>query len=62
MAILKDVVPDLKKIGVLVSPGKPDYSRTSEWARRVAGRCSFAWCAADIVEADETNLIVFFLG
>ena len=37
MALLKDVVPDLKKIGVLISPGKPDYSRTSEWGRRIAG-------------------------
>jgi len=55
MALLKDVVPNLKKIGVLVSPGKPDYSRTSEWARRIEGDARSLGAAIDIVEADETN-------
>jgi putative ABC transport system substrate-binding protein len=55
MALLKGVVPDLKKIGVLVSPGKPEYNRASEWGRRITGDAHSLGVAIDIVEADESN-------
>jgi putative ABC transport system substrate-binding protein len=55
MALLKDSVPDLTKVGVLVSPGKPDYNRTSELARRIIDDARSLGVAVDIVEADETN-------
>jgi putative tryptophan/tyrosine transport system substrate-binding protein len=55
IAILRDTVPNLKKLGILVSPDKPNYSRGSELARRIEADASSLGISVDIAETDETN-------
>ena len=54
--ILKRAVPDLKKAGMLVSPGKPDNQRGSPWARGVEADARSLGIELDIVQADGDNL------
>jgi putative tryptophan/tyrosine transport system substrate-binding protein len=54
--ILKQAVPDLKKAGMLVSPGKPDNQRGSPWARGVEADARSLGIELDIVQADNDNL------
>jgi hypothetical protein len=52
--ILKQAVPDLKKAGMLVSPGKPDNQRGSPWARGVEADARSLGIELDIVQATTT--------
>ena len=55
LEILKQAVPHLKKVGVLVSPGKPYYQRGSPWAHSFDTAAHSLGIAFDIAETDENN-------
>jgi putative ABC transport system substrate-binding protein len=55
LEILKQAVPHLQKIGVLVSPGKPNYQRGTPWAKKLEAAARLLNVTLDIAEADETS-------
>ena len=62
LEILKQAVPYLKKVGVLITPGKPYlpgkpyYQRGSPWANSFETAARSLGIAFDIAETDENNL------
>ena len=55
LEILKQAVPHLNKVGVLITPGKPYYQRGSAWAHSFATAARSLSIAFDIAETDENN-------
>jgi putative ABC transport system substrate-binding protein len=56
LELLKQVVPTLKRVGVLISGRQPLYKRDSQWARSFEASAHALGIGLDIVDADETNL------
>ena len=54
--ILKQAVPTLKRVGVLISPRQPFYKLGSSWAHNLETAAHSVGIALDIVKADESNL------
>ena len=54
--ILKQAVPTLKRVGVLISPRQPFYKLGSSWAHNLETAAHSLGIALDIVKADESNL------
>jgi putative tryptophan/tyrosine transport system substrate-binding protein len=54
--LLKQAVPTLERVGVLVSTRQPFYKLGSSWAHKLEMDASSLGIAIDIVEADENNL------
>jgi putative tryptophan/tyrosine transport system substrate-binding protein len=54
--MLKQVVPNLRRAGVLISGRQPQYKRDSSWWRNFETAAASVGVELDIVEADETNL------
>ena len=54
--LLKQAVPTLKRVGVLVSGRQPFYKLGSSWAHNLETAAHSVGIALDIVEADESNL------
>ncbi|MBR0794950.1 ABC transporter substrate-binding protein [Bradyrhizobium jicamae] len=54
--LLKQVVPRLDRVGVLVSTRQPIYKIGSSWAKKLELDVRSLGIALDIVEADENNL------
>jgi putative ABC transport system substrate-binding protein len=55
LGILKQAAPSLKRVGVLVSPGKPHYQRGTPWALSLETAARSLEVGLDIFEADENN-------
>jgi putative ABC transport system substrate-binding protein len=54
--LLKQAVPNLKRVGVLISGRQPLYMRASPWAQNFETATRSLGVELDIVEADENNL------
>lgn len=54
--LLKQAVPNLKRVGVLISGRQPLYMRGSPWAQNFEAAARSLGVELDIVEADENNL------
>ena len=54
--ILKQAVPNLKQVGVLISGRQPQYNRGSPWARNFEAAARALGVQLDIAEADANNL------
>ncbi len=54
--ILKQAVPYLRKVAVLISGRQPQYERGSPWARSLEAAAQSLGVELGIVEADEKNL------
>jgi putative ABC transport system substrate-binding protein len=54
--ILKQAVPTLKRVGVLITSRQPFYKLGSSWAHGLETAAHSLGIALDIVEADESNL------
>jgi putative ABC transport system substrate-binding protein len=56
LEILKRAVPNLTKVGVLVSGRQPSYGRGSPWERAFQAAARSLMIELEIAEADESNL------